>query len=68
MSGQGASLGDLIGPALALMLIVEGLLPMLNPGGWRRVFERVLSMSDGQIRFVGMASIALGLVGLALLG
>lgn len=68
MSGEGATLGDLIGPALALMLIVEGLLPMLNPGGWRRVFERVLSMSDGQIRFVGMASIALGLVGLALLG
>ena len=68
MSGEGATLGDLIGPALALMLIVEGLLPMLNPGGWRRVFERVLSMSDGQIRFVGMTSIALGLVGLALLG
>ena len=68
MSGQGASLGDLIGPALALMLIVEGLLPMLNPGGWRRVFERVLTMTDGQIRFVGMASIAMGVVLLALLG
>jgi uncharacterized protein YjeT (DUF2065 family) len=68
VSGEGASLGDLIGPALALMLIVEGLLPMLNPGGWRRVFERVLSMSDGQIRFVGMASIAMGLLWLAFLG
>ncbi len=68
MSEVGASLGELIGPALALMLILEGLLPMLNPGGWRQVFERVLSMSDGQIRFVGMASIFMGVVLLALLG
>ena len=47
--------------ALALMLLFEGLLPLLNPRGWRSVFERVLQMSDGQIRFIGMLSVAIGL-------
>ncbi len=46
--------------ALALMLVFEGLLPFVNPGGWRRMFSRVLQLSDGQIRFMGLASIALG--------
>ena len=42
--------------ALALMLVVEGLLPFLSPAAWRRVFERALQMSDGQIRFLGLVS------------
>ena len=46
--------------ALALMLIIEGLLPVLRPRTWRAAFERATRMSDGQIRFVGLASIALG--------
>jgi uncharacterized protein len=48
--------------ALALVLIIEGLLPFLSPKGWRGVFEKVLKLSDGQIRFYGLASMALGLV------
>ena len=48
--------------ALALMLVIEGLLPMLNPGGWRRIFERATQLSDGQIRFVGLGSVAVGTV------
>ncbi len=48
--------------ALALMLVLEGLLPLLSPGGWRRVFEQVLRMSDGQIRFLGLASVLGGAV------
>ena len=50
--------------ALALMLVVEGLLPLLSPSAWRGVFERALKLNDGQIRFLGMASM---LAGLALL-
>lgn len=56
-------LDQLLG-ALALLLIVEGLLPFVNPRGWRRVFEAATRLNDGQIRFVGLASM---LVGLALL-
>jgi uncharacterized protein YjeT (DUF2065 family) len=50
--------------ALALMLVIEGLLPFLSPSAWRGVFERALKLNDGQIRFLGMASM---LAGLALL-
>ncbi|HEX7441407.1 MAG TPA: DUF2065 domain-containing protein [Caldimonas sp.] len=59
-----ASFSDLALGAFALMLIVEGLLPFLSPASWRRVFERALAMSDGQIRFLGLFSL---LAGLALL-
>ena len=51
--------------ALALMLVFEGLLPFLSPTKWRRVFERALRMSDGQIRFLGLSSILAGMLLLA---
>lgn len=54
--------------ALALVLIIEGILPFLSPKGWRGVFEKVLQLSDGQIRFYGMVSMAIGLLLLWLLG
>ncbi len=47
--------------ACALMLVAEGLLPFLSPGSWRRVFEKAMKMSDGQIRFLGLASMLAGL-------
>ena len=52
--------------ALALMLVFEGLLPFLSPVAWRQVFERALKMSDGQIRFIGMSSMLVGLLMLLL--
>lgn len=53
--------------ALALLLVVEGLLPLLWPSVWRRMFEQILGLSNGQIRFFGLCSIVIGLLGLALL-
>lgn len=50
--------------ALALVLVIEGLIPLVSPARWREVFSRILALSDGQIRFIGLASIALGLLGL----
>jgi len=52
--------------ALALMLVLEGLLPFLSPPSWRAFMRRVGTLSDGQIRFFGLASIVVGL-GLLLL-
>jgi len=60
-------MSDLLLSALALMLVVEGLLPFLSPGMWRRVFERALQLSDGQIRFLGLSSMIAGLIALAVL-
>ncbi len=48
--------------ALALMLIIEGLLPFLAPGFWRETFRRIIAMSDGQLRFVGLTSMLAGVV------
>ena len=47
--------------ALALMLVLEGLLPFLAPGTWRETFRRLVALSDGQIRFVGLTSMLIGL-------
>jgi len=52
--------------AFALLLIVEGLLPFLSPQTWRDTFRKMIELSDGQLRFIGLASIALGCVALAL--
>lgn len=46
--------------ACALVLVIEGLLPFLSPGVWRRIFEQAVAMSDGQIRFLGLTSILVG--------
>ncbi len=59
-------MGDLLLGALALMLVLEGLLPFLSPQAWRQVFERATRMSDGQIRFLGLSSMIVGLVLLAI--
>lgn len=56
--------GDTFWSALALVLVFEGLMPFLSPGGWRRTFQRLLELHDGQLRFFGLCSI---LGGLALL-
>lgn len=53
--------------ALALMLVIEGVLPFLSPSAWRKVFERAIQLSDGQIRFVGLSSMIAGLLALLLL-
>jgi uncharacterized protein YjeT (DUF2065 family) len=56
---------DVVLGALALMLVIEGLLPFLSPATWRQVFERATRMSDGQIRFIGLVSLLAGLALLA---
>ena len=53
--------------ALALVLVVEGLMPFFAPRVWRETFRRLTEMSDGQIRFIGLVSIALGVVGFLVL-
>jgi uncharacterized protein YjeT (DUF2065 family) len=48
--------------AFALMLVLEGLLPFLAPSAWRETFRRLVEMSDGQIRFIGLTSMLVGLI------
>jgi uncharacterized protein len=52
--------------ACALVLVLEGLLPLLAPRAWRDAFRRLTELSDGQLRFVGLLSVAIGAILLAL--
>ncbi len=61
-------MGLLLASAIGLVLILEGLLPFLNPGAWRRVFERAVKMSDAQIRAIGLSSLAIGVAILLIFG
>jgi len=54
-------MGDIIVAGFALMLVIEGILPFTSPRLWRDVFRRFIEMSDGQIRFAGLASMVAGL-------
>ena len=44
------------------MLILEGVLPFLAPKAWRQTFQRMIELKDGQLRFVGLASMLGGLI------
>ena len=59
---------DTFWAALALMLVMEGLLPFLSPRSWRATFQRLMTLRDGQLRFFGLMSIVIGLVLLAFIG
>jgi uncharacterized protein YjeT (DUF2065 family) len=53
---------DFLWPALALVLILEGLLPAIAPGLWRRVFAEMVRLQDGQVRFFGLCCVVAGLL------
>jgi uncharacterized protein YjeT (DUF2065 family) len=58
----GSGFWDWLLGASALMLVFEGLLPFLSPTRWRRLFEQATQLSDGQIRFLGLTSMLIGLI------
>ncbi len=53
--------------AIALMLVIEGILPFIAPRVWRETFRSLIELKDGQIRFAGLASMTAGLAMLAFL-
>jgi len=48
--------------AFGLMLVLEGVLPLVAPQAWRDTFRRMIELNDGQLRFVGMLSMIIGLI------
>jgi uncharacterized protein YjeT (DUF2065 family) len=49
--------------AFALVLVIEGVLPLFAPRLWRESFRKLVELTDGQLRFIGLVSIAIGLAG-----
>jgi uncharacterized protein len=58
--------GDVFWSSLALVLVLEGILPLVAPRVWRDSFRRLTELTDGQLRFVGLAALATGLIALAI--
>ena len=58
---------DSLWVAFALLMVIEGLLPFVAPRFWRETFRRLTELTDGQLRFVGLASIVVGALFLLLL-
>ena len=56
-------MADSLWAAFALVLVVEGLLPLVAPRVWRDSFQKLILLTDGQLRFIGLVSIFLGLAG-----
>jgi len=46
--------------ALALLLVVEGMLPFLRPERWRRVMNTIAKQSDQILRVMGLVSMLVG--------
>jgi uncharacterized protein len=48
--------------ALAILLVLEGLLPFLNPAGTRRVFAQLAQLAERELRVAGLVSMLAGLL------
>mgnify|MGYP001029525014 FL=1 len=48
--------------AVALVMVIEGLLPFANPRGSRRTMAMLAQMPEDKLRLAGLASIVAGLV------
>lgn len=46
--------------ALALVMVIEGILPFINPNGWRQTMIQAGRFSDNALRIIGLASMVLG--------
>lgn len=47
--------------ALALVLVIEGIMPFVNPEGLRRMFALAVQLDNATLRFIGLSSMCLGL-------
>lgn len=54
--------------AMCLVLILEGIVPFLNPGRWRKLVAQLASINDKQLRIMGLVSMLLGTGALFLIG
>jgi len=48
--------------ALALMMVLEGVMPFLNPKGLRQTLETLIRADDRVLRIIGLVSMLLGLL------
>jgi uncharacterized protein YjeT (DUF2065 family) len=47
---------------LAMMLVIEGMIPFVLPELWREAFRKLVTLSDGQLRFIGITAMLAGII------
>jgi len=48
--------------AVALLMIIEGMLPFVGPGRYKQLVAQIASLSDNQLRAVGLGAMIGGLL------
>jgi hypothetical protein len=48
--------------AVALVMVLEGILPFLAPARWRETLLRIATLNDRALRLIGIGSMTIGLV------
>jgi len=48
--------------AIALVLIIEGIIPFVSPLRFKNFVERVSQLKDNNLRFIGLISMIIGLL------
>ena len=56
-----SELARYLGGAFALYLVLEGVLPFLNPGAWQRLMAKLAQTETRQLRWGGLISMVAGL-------
>ncbi len=54
-------LSDLVA-AIALLFVLEGILPFVNPAGLKKAIARVLTFGDQELRIAGLGSMIVGVL------
>jgi len=49
-------------PALALVLVIEGMLPFLSPRSWREAMTQAAQLPDNILRILGLVSMIAGVI------
>ena len=52
--------------AVALVLVIEGLLPCINPGGWKQAMRQLIETDEDRLRWFGLGSMIAGALLLAI--
>lgn len=48
--------------AIALVFVIEGMLPFISPARWRAMIANVARLDDASIRRFGLGSMAFGII------
>lgn len=48
--------------ALALVLVIEGILPFLNPAGYKNTMMQLVTLPESTIRKIGFGSMLAGII------